>query len=163
MTAPALFEAVITPYRSLSARGLNILIGAICLLSAGTTTMFWWLGAWPVAGFSGAEVSAVILLLRYNARRARAREHIELRDGNIRILRVDPRGHRQERTLNPYWVRVVLRERPGRVPALLLTSRAAEEEVGAALGEDEKRDLAAALGAAVERWRSPIFDNQQLR
>jgi hypothetical protein len=46
---------------------------------------------------------------------------------------------------------------------LLLTSRAAEEEVGAQLGEDEKRDLAAAIGAAMDRWRNPVFDNQQLR
>jgi hypothetical protein len=38
-----------------------------------------------------------------------------------------------------------------------------EEEVGAQLGEEEKRDLAAALGAAMERWRNPVFDNEQLK
>jgi uncharacterized membrane protein len=160
---PALFEAVITPHRSLSPRGFKILIGAILLLSVCTSSAFWLLGAWPVAGFSGAEVTLAIVLLRRNARFARARELIELRDGGMRILRTDPNGRQQERTLDPYWVRVVLRERPGRVPKLLLTSRAAEEEVGAQLGEDEKRDLAAAIGAAVERWRNPVFDNRQLR
>ncbi len=162
-TTPALFEAVIRPYRSLSARGLKILIAAIVLLSAATSSAFWLLGAWPVAGFSGIEVGLVVFLLRRNARFARARELIELTDGRMRILRTDPSGRQQERLLDSYWLQVVLRERPGRVPALLLTSRSLVEEVGAQLGEDEKRDLAAALGAALERWRNPIFDNEQLR
>jgi uncharacterized membrane protein len=160
---PAFFEAVITPHRSLSARGFKILIGAILLLSAGTSSVFWLLGAWPVAGFSGAEVTLAIVLLRRNARLARSRELIELRNDSMRILRTDPNGRQQEHTFDPYWVRVVLRERPGRVPALLLMSRNTEEEVASQLGEDEKRDLAAALRAAMERWRNPVFDNEQLR
>jgi hypothetical protein len=36
------------------------------------------------------------------------------------------------------------------------------EEVGRCLGEAEKRDLAAALDAALHRWRNPRFDNPQL-
>ena len=44
-----------------------------------------------------------------------------------------------------------------------LLARATEEEVATMLGVVEKRDLAAALGAAVDRWRNPVFDNAQLR
>jgi uncharacterized membrane protein len=160
---PALFEALIKPHRSLSARGLRVLIGAIICVSIGTSSVFWLLGAWPVAGFTGAEVALTIFLLRLNAGYARASELIQLRDGMMRILRTDPRGRQQERRLDPSWMRVVLRERPGRVPALLLKSRADEEEVAATLGEDEKRDLAAALRSAIEGWRHPPFDNVQLR
>jgi uncharacterized membrane protein len=36
-------------------------------------------------------------------------------------------------------------------------------EVGSALGEPEKRDLAEALAAAVHRLKNPVFDNPQLR
>jgi hypothetical protein len=36
-------------------------------------------------------------------------------------------------------------------------------EVGASLGEHEKRDLAEALRDALDRWRHPRFDNPQLR
>ena len=164
MTAsPAVFEAVIKPYRSLSARGLRTLIGAIMLLSAGTSSVFWLLGAWPVAGFSGLEIALAVVLMRRHARLARASELIELREGMMRILRTDADGRQQECRLDCGWLRVVLRERPGRVPALLLASRATEEEVATMLGEVEKRDLAAALGAAVDRWRNPVFDNAQLR
>ena len=36
-------------------------------------------------------------------------------------------------------------------------------EVGAELGEAEKRDLAEALNLALHRHRNPVFDNPQLR
>jgi uncharacterized membrane protein len=57
----------------------------------------------------------------------------------------------------------VVEEAPGRVPRLVLTARNVREEIGAALGETEKRDLAAALGAALHRRRNPTFENSQLR
>jgi uncharacterized membrane protein len=56
-----------------------------------------------------------------------------------------------------------LEERPGRVPALVLVERHRRMEIGQSLGEDEKRDLAQALGEALHRLRNPVFDNPQLR
>ena len=63
-----LFEALIIPHRSLSPRGLRILIAVICLLSGLIMLRFWLIGAWPVAGFSVAEIGIAIFLLRLNAR-----------------------------------------------------------------------------------------------
>ncbi|MBN8903168.1 MAG: hypothetical protein J0H57_19230 [Rhodospirillales bacterium] len=51
----------------------------------------------------------------------------------------------------------------GGVPRLLLRTRGRVEEIGAALGETEKRDLAAAFTEALHRLRNPVFDNPQLR
>ena len=48
---PCFFEAVIVPHRSLSPGGLKRLVTAIVTLSVCTTAVFWWLGAWPIAGF----------------------------------------------------------------------------------------------------------------
>ncbi|MBV9735144.1 MAG: DUF2244 domain-containing protein [Acidisphaera sp.] len=158
-----LFEAVVVPHRSLSPRGLRMLIGAICGLSLLTTSVFWLLGAWPVAGFSGVEITAAILLLRANARRRRASELIMLSEAELRVIRTDTAGRRREQRLDPAWLNVVLQERPGRVPALLLAARNQREEVGAELGEAEKRDLARALVGALHRRRHPVFDNPQLR
>jgi uncharacterized membrane protein len=158
-----LFEAVIVPHRSLSRRGLTVLVGALCLLSSATATGFWLLGAWPVAGFSGAEILLAIALLRANARAVRASEVVLLEPDALRIIRTDPRGRREERVLPPGWLNLSLEERPGAVPRLWLTSRGMREQLGAALGEAEKRDLAAALGAALRRQRNPVFDNPQLR
>lgn len=158
-----IFEAVIVPHRSLSRRGMAVLIGALCTLSGLAATIFWWLGAWPIAGFSGGEITLAVFLLRWNARSARASEMLLLTESGLSVTRTDPRGRRTERTLPAAWLNVVLEEVPGRVPRLVLATRGIREEVGGSLGEVEKRDLAEALRAALHRWRNPVFDNPQLQ
>lgn len=158
-----LFEAVIVPHRSLSPRGLRILIGVICGLSGLTVLRFWLIGAWPVAGFSLIEIGLAVFLLRLNARRARASELVLLTEAGLRVVRTDMHGRREELRLPGFWLNVVLRERPGRVPALLLGAGGKELEIGASLGEQAKGDLANALRDALDRWRNPRFDNPQLR
>ncbi len=150
-----LFEAVIVPHRSLSRRGLKTLISAICGLSVCSTTVFWWLGAWPIAGFNGVEITTALLLLRYHNRAARAREVLQLTGSALHIIRTSAGGERSERRVAPGWLRVELEQRPGRVPGLWLCSHGRREEVAASLGEAEKLDLAEALQEALRRWRSP--------
>jgi uncharacterized membrane protein len=158
-----LFEAVIIPHRSLSPRGLRILIAVICLLSGLIVLRFWFIGAWPVAGFSVAEIGIAIFLLRLNARRARATELVLLSEDALRIVRTGGAGRGDERVLPVGWLNVVLDEQPGRVPKLLLVARGVREEIAAALGEAEKRDLWSALREALHQARNPRFDNAQLR
>ncbi len=158
-----MFEAVIVPHRSLSPRALRRLLGAICLMCGANAGMFIYLGAWPVGGFTGIELLLAAFLLRLNARGARASEIVLLSSAGLRIVRTDPKGARTERLLPPAWLSIQLTERPGRVPRLLLQARQAREEIASTLGEDEKRDLAAALGEALHRWHHPVFDNPQLR
>ena len=151
------FEAVIVPHRSLSLGGMRLLIAALCTLSAITTGVFWWLGAWPIAGFNGVEITLTILLLRYNARAARANEVILLSDTALRIIETRQDGRRTETSVSPAWLNVDLQERPGRVSGLWLTARGVRLEVAKSLGEQEKLDLAKALGDAIARWRNPRF------
>ena len=158
----AAFEAVIVPHRSLSARGLRIVVLALCSLSGITATMFWLLGAWPVAGFTGAEVLLAVLLLRLNALAARASEVLSLTEAGLRVVRTARKGGRTERMLPAAWLNVVLEGSPGRVPRLLLVARDVREEVGRSLGEAEKTDLAQSLRDALDRRRNPRFDNPQL-
>ncbi len=158
-----LFEAVIIPHRSLSPRGLRILIAVICLLSGLIVLRFWLIGAWPVAGFSVVEIGIAIFLLRLNASRARASELVLLSEDALRIVRTGRAGRRDERVLPVGWLNVVLDERPGRVPKLLLVARGVREEIAATLGEAEKRDLWSALREALHQARNPRFDNAQLR
>ena len=56
-----------------------------------------------------------------------------------------------------------MEEPPGRVPKLLLVAHGVREEIAVTLGEDEKRDLWAALREALHRLRNPQFDNPQLQ
>ncbi len=156
------FEVLIAPHRSLSPRGLRLLIGLICGLCALTAFRFWLIGAWPVIAFSAAEVGLAVLLLRVNASRARASEMILLTDRTLRVVRTTADGRREERVLPPSWLNVTLEETPGRVPRLVLVARGVREEIGATLGEAERRDLARALSAALHGARNPRFNNSQL-
>ncbi len=158
-----LFEALIVPHRSLSPRGLRWLIGLICLLCSLTAFRFWLIGAWPVIVFSIVEVGLAVLLLLVNAHRARASELILLTDRTLRVIRTNAAGRRDERELPPTWLNVALEETPGRAPRLVLVARGVREEIGAALGEAERRDLARALRAALHSARNPRFDNPQLQ
>jgi len=161
--APPVFEAVIVPHRSLSPYGLRWLVGVICVLSFGISTGLWFIGAWPVIAFNGAEVGLALVLLRRNALAVRGCEMLLLSDDGVRVVRTDAAGRRVERRLQSAWLRAQFEERPGRNPALWLSDRGGRMEVGVDLGEAEKRDLAVALRAALYRQRHPVFDNPQLR
>lgn len=159
---PLLFEAVVVPHRSLSARGRRVLAAVILGLSGIISAGLWYLGAWPVLGFNGIEIGLALWLLRHNARDCTT-EIVSLSESGLRIARTDGRGRRQpEQAMPAGWLQVVLEERPGRTPLLLLTQRGTRVEVGAVLGEAEKRELAEALRTALHRWRNPRFDNPQL-
>jgi uncharacterized membrane protein len=160
---PTLFEAEIVPHRSLSARGQRrVLVFLAVLLFAGTSVCAL-AGAWPVGGFAGLELLAAILFFRWHGRQARARETVLLSPGALRIIRVDGAGRRRERSFPPAWLTARIEERPGRAASLVLTGRGVREEIGAELGEAERRDLGAALDAALHRLRNPVFDNAVLR
>ncbi len=104
-----------------------------------------------------------MFLLRLNARRANASEMLLLSGETLRIVRTDPSGRRQERTLPVGWLNAVLEEPPGAVPKLVLVGHGLREEIAVTLGENEKRDLCAAVREALHGLRNPRFDNPQLR
>jgi uncharacterized membrane protein len=158
-----LFEAEIKPHRSLSPRGMSILVSIIGVSSFIITLIWYSLGAWPVAGFNGADIMLVVFLLRYHARHSRAVERVVLTESGFQVSRIDEKGRQTSLFVPSGWARVDLEERPGRVPALYLASHGRRVEVGACLGEAQKQDLAAAIGQALHGFRHPVFDNPQLR
>lgn len=159
-----LFQAVSTPHRSLSDRGMRWL----CLLAVPgvglPALLFTVLGAWPVLGFAGLELAAVLGLLAAHRRwTARQVEMVLLTPELLRVTAADGRGGRQEVTLEPYWARVELADRAGTTPAVRLSSRGHSVEIGRFLSAAERAELAEAIGGALRRFRSPDFDNPQLR
>lgn len=157
-----LFEAVLHPHRSLSRKGVIIAISVMLAGSAFTTSLMFLLGAWPVIGFNGVEIALALFLFRLNIRAARARETIILTSEELQHSHTNIKGQTQTTILPPYWLKIVIEERHGRTPALLLAARNIRREIGMSLGESEKRDLAQALAAALTAWRTPVFANSQL-
>lgn len=162
-TDTLLFKALIVPHRSLSPGALRTLLAAIAVLCCLTSGVFVWLGAWPVGGFTGLELLLAGWLIRLHMRSARANELVLLTHGSLSVIRTDPDGVRRTHTLPPAWLSVQLQERAGRVPALLLVGQGHRLEIGASLGDVEKRSLAEAVTQALQRLRHPVFDNPQLR
>jgi uncharacterized membrane protein len=158
-----IFEATVRPHRSLSRKGVLIAVGCMLLGSLIVTSMMALLGAWPVVGFNGADIALAIFLMWLNVRAARAREVIILSAQSLRITRTSIHGRHDSFSLAPYWLNVVLEERAGTVPKLILAARGSHTEIAHQLGEAEKRDLAAALTRALHKWRNPTFENPQLR
>lgn len=159
----ALFEAVIVPHRSLTRRGFFYVIAVIWALSSLITFFCWQLGAWPAMGLDVVALALTFLLLHRHLESAkREREMLLLSENGLVIRRTHAHGRSEEKVLPVAWLKVVLEERQGQVPALLLVAHGVHEEVARALGEDEKRDLAGALDAAFDRMRHPLFDNPQL-
>ena len=161
---PPEFEAIITPHRSLSAAGLRRLVAVLLLMSASLSTGLWLIGAWPVVAFNGAEMLLALVLLHRNHTARRSTERLLLTGSELTVLRTDRAGRERRRVLDSAWLQAVVHERPGRTPALLLVERGHQLEVGAELGEAEKRDLAEALRAALFRscLRHPVFENPQI-
>lgn len=159
-----LFEAVCTPPRSLDARGMRIVAGLILVASAMIGLLFLMLGAWPILGFTGLEAALVLGLMALHRRWSlRSVEILILTEDRLTIRRTDFQGRREEVKVDPYWARLRLEERPGRVALLVLRQRDHAIEIGKLLGDEQKRDLAGALGEALRRWRDPVFDNPQLQ
>ncbi len=163
LSSTILFEAMIVPHRSLSPRGVRVLMALMLGCAALIALRVLLIGAWPVLGFSVVEVGLAVGLLKLNVHRARASELVLLTEYAMSVTRTDPRGRRVEVSFPVDWLNVVLEEIPGQVPRLALVMRNVREEIAASLGEAEKRDLAAALGDALWRLRNPVFDNPQLR
>ncbi len=157
------FEAVITPHRSLGPAGTRRLLAAILIGSGTVSTVLWLVGAWPAIAFNVVEISLAITLLTRHGRERRATERLVLSAAGLTVHRTDRAGRPHQRRLDAGWLQAILQERPGRTPALILIDRGRRMEVAADLGEAEKRDLAAALRAALHRQRNPVFDNPQLQ
>lgn len=161
---PVLFEAVCTSHQSLDDRGMRIVATIVVLASAAIAAFVSFLGAWPVIGFTGVEVLLVLGLLSWHRRGGRrAVEVLALVGDRLEVRRTDTRGRREEVTLDPYWARVSVEERPGTVSRLILRERRRGVEIGGLLGDAERRELAAMLADALRRYREPVFDNPQLR
>jgi len=156
------FEALITPYRSLSRKGVATLVAVLCVFTVLIAVRFWFLGAWPVVLFSVIEVPLVVLLLWLNMRRGRVSEMILIDTRDVRVTRTDGAGRRVSFTLPLAWLRVDHDTSRG-TSRLLLRSRGIEREVGGFLHDVDREALYHALAEAMHTVRNPSFDNPQLR
>ena len=150
------FERVLTPQRSLPSRNFHLVMGLLGLISFAAGVGFVAVGAWPVIGFFGLDVALVYLAFRLNYRTARQSETIRLADDVFSVERISVRGERRDWRFQPFWVRVILEERPDASNRLLVASHGRSLVIGEFVAPAARRELAAALRDALTRWRNSL-------
>lgn len=150
------FERVLLPHRSLPPRGFNILMLLLGLVSLGVGIGFVSIGAWPVCGFFGLDVGLIYLAFRLSYRSARQREILRLAGDDFTVERIDIYGERRVWHFQPFWLRVILLERPDESNRLLLASHGKSLPIADFLGAPTRRELADTLRSALSRWRAAL-------
>jgi len=166
-----LFDAELTPHRSLSPRGFLILMTGVCVISFTGGLAFFLAGAWPVVGFLGADVLLIYLAFKINYRRGRLVEHLHLTRDKLTVSRIWPGGRRASWEFQPSWLQVICDDpKPAdgmRHPAdkgqpvmflnnpLILRSHGRSLAIGSFLTHQERSEVAAALRQALIRAQQP--------
>ena len=146
---PLFLDQRMSPRRSLSPRGLLILLSVLLLWNALICGFLLLIGAWPVPFFLGLDLVGVLIAFTVSNRRARSGERVRVSAEAVTV----ERGEGQVVwTAPPAWTRV-LRPPPGSRAPLRLTASGRSVAVGAALGVAERRRFAQALEHAVAAAR----------
>lgn len=148
-----LFDALLTPYRSLSPTGFAILMSAIGLVGFAAGLAFYLIGAWPIIGFGGVEFGLFYVMFRLNYRSARISERVRLTPSALTVERRSLKGEVQSWSFPAYWLRVELAEPTEPDSPLLLSSHGRSLAIGRFLPPGERRDFANALRAALATAR----------
>lgn len=145
------WEATLTPHRSLNRGGFHVLMGLVLLVSVIVAGMFVALGAWPIAGFAGLDVLLVWWAFRVNFADARKLERISITEHELVLDRESERHPPEQQRFVRRWVRVELEEDRERelIGRLLLVSGRSRIAVGEFLGPEERKTLAEALKSAL--------------
>jgi uncharacterized membrane protein len=152
---PVLFDAILTPHRSLSRRGFRLLMAGVCAVSLTVGLAFFLMGAWPVVGFFGLDVLLIYGAFKLNFRAARVYETVTVTRAQCTVARISPRGDAQRWRFQPAWLRIFMADPPERDSPLTLRAHGRELRIGSFLTAEERLELAKALRAAVNRARMP--------
>jgi uncharacterized membrane protein len=152
--ARPLFAATLTPHRSMSRRGLRVVVAIVAVLASVPGMIFLSAGAWPIAGFLVLDVVLVWWALWASLRDGRQYERVTLWPDQLELKQVDGRGKETLTRFNPSFVKLVVdRDFNERTTGLHLRTRERDLVLGAFLNQDDKSSFAKAFGTALRRAR----------
>lgn len=154
-TTAIYFDAWLRPHRSLTRRGLALVLALAAIPSFGLGIVFLSLGAWPVTGFLGLDVVLLYFAFRLNNLAAREAERVRLSATELTVDRHAVDGRQEHWSFQPNWLRVVLDDPPKPESRLMLSTHGRSLAIGQFLPPAERREVADALQDALRRWRAP--------
>ncbi len=142
-------DELIIPHRSLSRRGLFILIGLLVSVNLALGVVFVILGAPPIPVFLGLDVLAVIIAFRVSYRQARRRERVQVTADDVRVMReIGAESNMVWRSPTAF-TRVLLEEPREDEARVRLALSGRRMTIGGALGAEGRRKLARRVEDAI--------------
>ncbi len=151
-------DAVLTPNRSLSKRGLYILLAVLAAYNVVVMIFLLIIGAFPVPIFLGLDFVGVLIAFRVSNRRAGWAERVQVTAERVQVSHRRPEGREQTVWTSPTAFTRVALERAGEHEAcvrLRLSNRT--HRVGASLSPAERPGFADALERAIRSARSERY------
>ncbi|MEM6464345.1 MAG: DUF2244 domain-containing protein [Pseudomonadota bacterium] len=145
---------MLTPHRSLGARGRTIVLCVIAVAALAHAAVFAVAGAWPIPVFFGAEFFLIMGAFWLNTRAARAREIVSVSRTNLSVQKVAPSGRRRDYSFNPFWARFhVSRHDEAGITNMRITGQGNSTDVGSFLNPDDRESFARAFSGALASVR----------
>ena len=150
-----LFQAELRPNQSSTPETIRKLALTLCVALIPAGLIFVYVGAWPVFGFLGLELVALIALLNYHHKRSYIIERIAITSEDLRVERIDPWGRRRIWSFQRHWLQVNVDDKGERDCELELRSHGRALVIGTFLTTDERREFARHLRNALHAAAHP--------
>jgi uncharacterized membrane protein len=149
-SAPLYMDAVIRPNRSLSDRGMWLVLAVFALFNLWIAVFLIVIGAYPVPIFLGLDLVGVVVAFRVYRRRAGRAERVRVDADRITVSREGARGSATVWTSPTAFTRVRF-EGAAETRAGLLSLHLSDRSIaiGLSLGADERARLADRLREAI--------------
>ena len=144
------FNAVLTPYRSLGRTGFIVLVAITLAVSLFNVIFFLVADALPVAMFFGIDVALLYGAFYLNYRSARAREEVSISWTELEIRKVAPSGRTRISRYNPFWAKFqVDRHHEYGITSMAVTGEGRRTVFGSFLNPDDRESFAKAFTSAL--------------
>ena len=150
MNDKPIFEAFLTPHRSLGRKGFTVFAIIVGSLIMAHIVIFLIAKAWPVAMFLGLDLLLIFGAFWLNYRAGRAREEIIVSRLELKVSKVSPSGRRKDNLFNPLWTKFMVdRKEDIGITDMKLRSEGNELPIGTFLNPDDRESFARAFGGAL--------------
>ena len=150
MNDEPLFEAVLSPHRSLGRTGFVILMTLTTVITLVHMIIFVRIGAWPVFAFFGLDLALLFGAFWLSYRSGRMREFIRLSRTDLNVRKVFPSGRSVDHRFNPFWTRFnIARHDEIGITDMQISSQGRQTDVGSFLNPDDKESFATAFQRAL--------------
>lgn len=149
MTGQTYMDVVITPNRSLSARGFIVLISVVTLANCASAAVFVWMGATLVPIFLALDVLALLVALVASFNAAKRVERVRVTARDVRVTHETPTSSRVVWESPTAFTRVAVEKDEERTVGVNLILSGREVSVARALSPKERGEFAEALQHAI--------------